>query len=211
MFRRNDIRSLTTNRPFPRINIANRLTIFRISSTPTFCYFCIVVFETKHFALLLIMFATLSTLTDLLDGMLSRKLNQTSYLGKHLDSMADYFLLISLTLTYLYINFLPMYYVVIIAIRYFIQALIAIYLFFFKSTYASGATTLGKITVFLLVFYLDFQLLRFFPWFTGVTNTINRVLLWVSTGLMSVSFIERVYLFLKDIQRSETKKHLSNT
>ncbi len=205
--RRGDFRSLTTNQPFTHMNIANCLTTFRISSTPTFCYCCIVVFQTQRFAVFLVLFAALSTLTDFLDGILSRRLNQMSPLGKHLDSMADYFLLISVTATYVYIQFLPLYYVLIIAVRYLLQAGIAIYLYFFKSTYTTGATTLGKTTVFVLMLFLNFQLLRFFPWFTGILHIINTALLWSSTGLMCISFIERSYLFIQDIRRAKTKKH----
>jgi cardiolipin synthase (CMP-forming) len=72
------------------LNIANRLTVFRIFLIPLYFIFLLYSFPDNYlftilsFALLLVI-----ALGDALDGFLARKLNQVSKLGTILDPIAD--------------------------------------------------------------------------------------------------------------------------
>lgn len=75
------------------MNLPNKLTISRIVMIPVFVTFFYVYF-TAHIFVALAVFA-LASLTDLLDGMIARKYNLVTNLGKFLDPIADKVLVLS--------------------------------------------------------------------------------------------------------------------
>ncbi len=197
---RKDILSSNKNILFHRLRLANQLTIYRISSTPTLCYLCIIVVNQQQFVALLILFTLASVLTDFLDGIISRTFHQTSLLGSRLDSMADYLFLISLTSTYWYLKLLPTYFITLIAIRYFFQALVSVFLRIKKKIYATGATKLGKTTMFCLMIFLWSRLLQFLP---RTYESFSAVIGWselLIAALIISSFIERIFLLFHDLR-----------
>lgn len=72
------------------MNLPNLLTIFRILLVPVFIIFVI----HNDFRMALIVFIT-AGITDGLDGLLARALNQKTTIGAYLDPIADKMLLIS--------------------------------------------------------------------------------------------------------------------
>jgi CDP-diacylglycerol--glycerol-3-phosphate 3-phosphatidyltransferase len=56
-------------------------------------------------------------ITDLLDGFLARKLNQVTELGKIIDPLSDKICVTVLVLILLYLNRIPLLYVVIVVLR----------------------------------------------------------------------------------------------
>ena len=75
------------------MNIANKLTIFRIFLVPVFIV-CFLVNFPFHGFLALVIFAVAS-LTDMIDGKLARKYNLVTEFGKLMDPLADKILVIS--------------------------------------------------------------------------------------------------------------------
>jgi CDP-diacylglycerol--glycerol-3-phosphate 3-phosphatidyltransferase/cardiolipin synthase len=69
------------------MNIPNILTLLRIALIPVFVGLFYLPFAWAYMACALVF--ALAALTDLLDGWLARKLNQTSALGAFLDPVAD--------------------------------------------------------------------------------------------------------------------------
>ena len=69
------------------MNIPNSLTLLRIAMIPVFVVVFYLPFRGSNLIACLIF--TLAALTDILDGYLARKLNQTSTLGEFLDPVAD--------------------------------------------------------------------------------------------------------------------------
>lgn len=69
------------------MNIPNSLTVVRIATIPVFVIAFYMPFKWAHMVAALIF--ALAALTDLLDGYLARKLDQTSPLGAFLDPVAD--------------------------------------------------------------------------------------------------------------------------
>ena len=69
------------------MNIPNQLTLLRILLIPVFVLVFYLPFNGNNYFACLIF--TLAALTDVLDGYLARKLNQTSSLGAFLDPVAD--------------------------------------------------------------------------------------------------------------------------
>lgn len=69
------------------MNIPNSLTLLRIAMVPVFVVVFYLPFRWSNLIACLIF--TLAALTDMLDGYLARKLNQTSTMGEFLDPVAD--------------------------------------------------------------------------------------------------------------------------
>ena len=69
------------------MNVPNTLTLFRIAMIPVFVIVFYLPFKGSNLIACLIF--TLAAVTDILDGYLARKLNQTSTLGAFLDPVAD--------------------------------------------------------------------------------------------------------------------------
>lgn len=70
------------------MNIANKLTLFRVVIVPFFVFFmCFTGIEYRYlFALILFI---LASITDMLDGKIARKYNMVTNFGKFLDPLAD--------------------------------------------------------------------------------------------------------------------------
>lgn len=70
--------------------VPNQITFLRLGFLPLFLI--LVLYERYHWALLVLVF---TAATDLIDGLLARKLHQSSALGAYLDPIADKLLLSS--------------------------------------------------------------------------------------------------------------------
>ena len=75
------------------MNLPNKLTISRVVMIPVFILFFYLNF-TAHYFVALAVFA-IASLTDMLDGMIARKYNLVTNLGKFLDPIADKVLVLS--------------------------------------------------------------------------------------------------------------------
>lgn len=75
------------------MNLPNKLTISRVVMIPVFVLFFYLNF-TAHYFVALAVFA-IASLTDMLDGMIARKYNLVTNLGKFLDPIADKVLVLS--------------------------------------------------------------------------------------------------------------------
>ncbi|MCB1140765.1 MAG: CDP-diacylglycerol--glycerol-3-phosphate 3-phosphatidyltransferase [Leptospiraceae bacterium] len=83
-------------------NVPNVLTVFRILLVPFFIYFLFR--EEIFYNIIAFIIFCLASLTDLIDGYLARKWNQTTEFGKFLDPLADKVLVIGAFATLLVLN-----------------------------------------------------------------------------------------------------------
>jgi cardiolipin synthase (CMP-forming) len=84
------------------INIPNFLTVARILLVPIFIYFLFK--EELFYNILAFIIFLIASITDLIDGYLARKWNQTTEFGKFLDPLADKVLVIGSFVTFLVLN-----------------------------------------------------------------------------------------------------------
>jgi len=94
------------------MNIPNLLTIFRILLVPVFIIF--VIHNDLWMALIIFI---LAGITDGLDGLIARVLNQRTVIGAYLDPIADKMLLISAYLSLAFKDMLPGWLSVIVVSR----------------------------------------------------------------------------------------------
>jgi phosphatidylglycerophosphate synthase len=129
-----------------RVNLANIFTIFRLSILPT-SLFLIIASRTWDVMPFLAGTLVLSFLSDALDGFISRKFNQKTYIGRILDSVSDYSLLFAISVVFRAFQILPLYLFIAIILRFTFQALgMTVFLLRYKY-FAPKSTIGGKITV----------------------------------------------------------------
>jgi len=79
-----------------KINLPNKLTIFRIILVPVIMFFIVVpVFSESWSKILAAALFLITSLTDLLDGFLARKLSLVTDFGKFMDPLADKFMVVA--------------------------------------------------------------------------------------------------------------------
>lgn len=132
------------------MNLANKITIFRILLIPFFIAF--ILYSKWEAALIIFIIAAVS---DGIDGYLARALKQRTELGRVLDPIADKILILSAFISFCVVKDLPAavkppYYVPIVIIsRDAIIILGALLIYFIKGKIEIKPTVISKITTFL--------------------------------------------------------------
>ena len=129
------------------MNVANLLSVLRIILIPV-----IVLALLSHFEAVFLFLLIVAGLTDLFDGYLARKLNQTSKFGLVLDSIADKLLIISLLTTLVFSSNLEVYFVFLMLTREIVvisgRLLLLLRIKNTTAIFYIPTTYLGKITTF---------------------------------------------------------------
>ncbi len=107
------------------MNISNKLTFLRM----ILAFFCVgfILLNTLIFHIIALCFFIIASLTDLLDGYLARKQNNTTDLGKILDPIADKILIIGVFAAFVEIGLISAWMVVAILFREFIVTSLRLY------------------------------------------------------------------------------------
>lgn len=141
-----DFFNLSTNKPLQKINLANRVTLLRISCLPTIAFLLrhkeIVEIKTVLLVLLILVF-----LTDSFDGQIARRKKQLTKMGQMLDSISDYSLLAVISVAYYRFNLLPHWFFYLIFFRLFLQSCGMLVFILMKKPIDTKSTWGGKITV----------------------------------------------------------------
>lgn len=176
------------------INIPNILTITRILLIPLFIIFLLK--NMFHFALLVF---TVAAISDGLDGLFARYLDQRTLLGAYLDPLADKLLLTSAFITLAVIKIVPAWLAVIVISR---DILILLGVAIFALTdisieirprITSKCTTVCQI---LTVFFLLLD-----PKIPGA-DMIKWILYWLTAGLTILSGLHYTYIGMNLIQNA---------
>ncbi len=141
-----DFFNLSTSLPLERINLANRITLLRISTLPSMALLLQhnEVFQIRFVlpALLVLLF-----LTDSFDGQIARRGKQITRIGQMLDSISDYSLLGVISIVYYSNQILPGWFFTLILFRLFLQALGMFVFILVGKPLPMRSTWGGKITI----------------------------------------------------------------
>lgn len=143
-----------------RINAANIITLFRVSSLPTLVYLLLLVRE-KPVLPFLVVFTAIVFLTDLFDGMISRKLNQTTQIGKYIDSASDYSVLGVISILFFIFELIPLWFLLLLMFRLVFQTGWIIYVFISEDRLDSTGSFFGKAAVFATMGLYLFEIIEF--------------------------------------------------
>ncbi|MCL2610209.1 MAG: CDP-diacylglycerol--glycerol-3-phosphate 3-phosphatidyltransferase [Defluviitaleaceae bacterium] len=186
------------------MNVANKLSIFRVILIPFFLFFLLAnPFAYSNWVAVFIF--TVAAITDAIDGNLARKRNLITNLGKFLDPVADKLLVCSALIALIQLEAIPAIAVIIIIAREFIIT-------FFRTVAASAGSVIaadkwGKIKttfqitmiIYLMVFLEIFDfVLNILPFLTApFFHYLGIVLIWITVFITAYSAFNYIH---KNIQ-----------
>ena len=182
--------NVENNLMLEKINFANVITLFRISSVPLIA-FLLKQNEIEHIKIILAVVLILFFLTDFLDGFIARKFNQETNIGRMLDSMSDYSLLALVSIVYHQLDLLPNWFFYLIFGRLMFQTLGMLFFILLKFPVEIKSTRGGKITIAATMILYCLKMLQFF-----IPSCYNFKQLFL-IGEYSCGFIIFVFLFEK--------------
>jgi cardiolipin synthase (CMP-forming) len=190
-----------------RINIANRITLIRISTLPTILFMIILLREYRVFiwVMTIIVFAFL---TDLLDGKVSRALHQITRIGRMLDSISDYCLLFVISIIYYYFELLPLWFFILILFRLVFQVAGMGLLLLIEKKPRPETSLCGKIAIAVTMGLYAIEILRFLPFGEFAINIAANVLEYIAGVVLVVSVFDKAIYFRKrlaEIKKGDSK------
>jgi len=184
-----------TRQPLRSLNLANMITLLRISMLPSLTFLIISV---KHYPVgaILLTAIALTFITDLLDGRISRAFHQITFIGKILDSVSDYSVLLVISITYFIYDLIPIWLFLMILGRLLFQAFGMLGLLIKHKSVEPKPTLFGKATVasIMILFALEpFKMLSLFD----VKNYIMYVEFLVCI-IVFLSVFDKAWFFHKE-------------
>ena len=151
-----------------------------------------------------LVFILIAIVSDILDGWLARVGNEITELGKILDPFADTLVIMSVILFLTFKDRMPTAFIVFMVIRYFIVSMLGVYMLN-NCGISPQSNKLGKVSV---VFTSLTVLAFIYPKFFGSSVT---PLIWVTLVFMSLSLIQYIYDFSRQIfVTARAKKKVSH-
>lgn len=181
------------------MNWANRITVFRIVLAPVFLALFGLHRAFPSVGLLAVLFAVflLSELSDLLDGMVARKFNLTSDIGKLLDPFSDVISRLTIFLCLLLVGITPLAVFAIVLYREF--SMIFLRMLILRHGKVQAAQMSGKVKAWFYFFasllglvYYGIQSLSLTGDWVPIVYWTTQVLFWLGAVMAVWSFL--VYL-----------------
>lgn len=202
--RSDQFRTEPEGRQLSRVNLANLLTMTRLSSLPTVCFLIVLSRRYSIFTLLLV-FLSLVFLTDLLDGSLSRMTHQVTKIGKQMDSFSDYLLLMVISIAFLVYGLLPLWFFVAIFVRGFVM-IIGMFVLTKRRGYLKPETSfIGKASFFAIMVLYAFEVFRLLMASAAWAHLAGTILEYVVGAILVVSIVDKLHYFSSELKAIERK------
>lgn len=205
---RGDFYILPEGTRLDRINLANLLSITRISSTPM-VLFLLILSRDHDLAAFTIIFTSLVFLTDLLDGHISRKRHQRTRIGVYLDAVSDYAILIAVSIAFDYYGLISRWFFVAVMFRLLFMFAGMASLLLYHGRVDAGSTLWGKILVSSTMVLYAASLLELFEATAETAGRLTVFLEYVVAGVVVVSTLEKVLFIVQAFReaREERREH----
>ncbi|WP_215492515.1 CDP-diacylglycerol--glycerol-3-phosphate 3-phosphatidyltransferase [Fenollaria sporofastidiosus] len=168
------------------MNLANKITMFRIFLLPIFVLSCY--FDQSGISSLLIFL--LGSFSDFLDGYVARKYNMITDFGKFIDPIADKILVLSAFIMFIERGFVEPWVVIVVLFR---ELLISGFrMLAAKKNISIAADIFGKLKTTTQFFCVIFFFLTIIL-ISGKMFIIGKVLLYISVVLTVLSMINYLY------------------
>ncbi len=168
------------------MNLANKITMFRIFLLPIFVLSCY--FDQSGISSLLIFL--LGSFSDFLDGYVARKYNMITDFGKFIDPIADKILVLSAFIMFIERGFVEPWVVIVVLFR---ELLISGFrMLAAKKNISIAADIFGKLKTTTQFFCVIFFFLTIIL-ISGKMFIIGKVLLYISVVLTILSMINYLY------------------
>lgn len=181
------------------MNLANKLTIFRVIIVPFFVFFmCFTGIEHRYlYALILFIVASL---TDMLDGKIARKYNMITSFGKFLDPLADKILVAAALVCFVQLGWCSAWVTALILAREFVVSGVRLVAASSEKKLVIPAGILGKLktamTMVAICVILFMWILVQFGAISPVTfpvQLISDILMYIAAALTVASGVKYLY------------------
>jgi len=204
---RDDFRKEATQEKLATINVANRITLIRVSTMPTLL-FLVIAAKTYRIRYPLLVLVVAIFATDFLDGYVSRKANEVTKAGRMMDSASDYCLIVVLTFVFRYYRLIPIWFLALVLIRLGIQVVLMGTLIVVKRRVEPKTTPMGKVAVASIMVAYSFEVLGLitgtFP--TAAKNAIE----WLAAAIVVASIGDKIKSFVSSLKETEPERRISN-
>jgi len=185
-----EFRLETTGKTLNRINLPLFLSFLRICSVPTMI-FLFASIEQINASVAVVPLLGFLFLTDLLDGLLARSLQQTTRIGRILDPVGDYLLILAISWVFFLIEFIPIWLFIVVLVRLLVQAIGIVTLYFLRGYSYLKLSFLGKASVFTVFTIYGIELLEYLG-VPGLSHpTVVRVLEILASAIVGISLLEK--------------------
>jgi phosphatidylglycerophosphate synthase len=182
-----------------RVNLANAVTLFRLTSMPT-VLFLVLAAKDYRIRLPLLGLVVLVFATDFADGYISRKAGEVTKVGKMMDSASDYGLLLVLTIVFYYFSLVPPWFFLLVTIRLCLQVALVFILIFINKKIEPKTTFMGRVAVASIMVLYAVEVIRLIFGIGRIEMV--AVLEWATAGIVLVSMIDKVIAFVRELPRS---------
>ena len=186
-----------TGERLAKVNLANKITLLRISSLPTLLYLVIASHDFQIKLPLLIMVVVVFA-TDFIDGWVSRKTGQVTRIGKMMDSTSDYTVLVALTIVFFSFHLISAWFFALVVGRLGIQAVFMAIVFLARGTVRPRTTIMGKVAIASIMVLYAAQILELVVPVQGI-RTLEYVE-WAAAAIVAVSVVDKVIAFGQDLR-----------
>lgn len=195
LFRRDFVLE-STGAVLTKVNRANKITLFRVSTLPTLLVL-ILAAKDYRIRLPLLGLVVLVFLSDFADGYVSRKGGEVTRVGRMLDSASDYSLLIVLTIVFYYFSLIPFWYFALVIGRLFLQSALMGILIAVKRRIEPKTTFLGKAAVasIMVLYAIEVARLAF-----GLPRSLGfSAAEWLGGLVILASVLDKVFAFSRQL------------
>lgn len=187
------------------VNVANHLTMLRISSTPTIIFLLQLSRTYETVMPVLIALTIVAFLTDLFDGQLSRRLRQTTRIGRYLDSMSDYAMLIAVSVGLWLFDLVATPFMILVLVRLLFQGFAMGALLLYRGSVEPRSTLWGKAAVFSTMTLYAMSLLQLVPRVERGAATVVMIAEWIVATILVVSLAEKAILLVREFTEARSR------
>ncbi|MEM5948114.1 CDP-alcohol phosphatidyltransferase family protein [Spirochaetia bacterium 38H-sp] len=191
LIQRKDFYNIEHKRFLLRINIPNYLSLFRLSSMPTVTLLLVLAWQ-YPIAIIVLVFTAIVFLTDFLDGYIARKTNQITRIGRYLDSMSDYAILIVISIVFYNYHLIPMWFLWVVIARLFIQGIGMGVLLLIKGKVRVESSFLAKTSIFSIMVVYGLHILSFFYTLEILNTYILPIVDIIASIILAISLAEKL-------------------
>lgn len=182
-----------------KVNLANVVTLFRLTSMPTLLFLVLAAKE-YHIRMPLLCLVLLVFATDFIDGYISRKAREVTKVGKMMDSASDYALLIVLTIVFYYFKLVQPWFFMLVTARLGLQVVFVFILIFVNKKVEPKTTFMGKVAVASIMVLYAVEVIRLI---FGINRLeLVAVLEWTTAAIVLVSMIDKAVAFAQAFRKS---------
>jgi phosphatidylglycerophosphate synthase len=197
LFKR-DFVKVPSGEALTRVNLANVVTMFRLTSMPTLL-FLVLAAKDYRIRLPLLGLVVLVFATDFVDGYISRKAKEVTRIGKMMDSTSDYVLLIVLTIVFYYFSLVPPWFFLLVTARLGLQVAFVFILIAVKRSIDPKTTFLGKAAVASIMVLYAIEVLRLIFGLGRIGLVAG--LEWATAAIVLVSMVDKAAAFARELPK----------